>query len=377
MRESRVLGILAWRRAVWTGDDASYARAASELARVHAETRDADPGAVFLLGLSLARLNRRAESEAAFADAFRGSPPTPGMLLAKAVAFTADKPGHVAQPRTKEAIAALDAFLLELPNIRRMSQFAAELEYLGHVERGLRLFADDGHEGAFVDLQRAAEIARAAGRPPAPEVARMLIQARKDRQEFGVAGQIADAALRRSPGDPDNHFVKAIVAAEAKQMDEARRSHERALRLRPGYFESHAKIAFIAWEGFDLDSMRRHLEAYDALLRRQWETAPQTRTPTAAANLRGGWGSYWMRRGDVAAESGDIEGARAHWTRARTEFLESYKEAPGCVRAMTSLVQVLSLLQAPQEEIDLWTRRTEEMRQPKPGSVKGYRDTFC
>jgi hypothetical protein len=381
VQESKLIGVVAWRRAVWTSDEAAYRRAATELQRVRDEQGDVDFTALFLLGHAYSRLHRKADADLAWGAASKLASTTdrvfPGLLLAQALYMTVERPGFIAQPATHDSREMLSRFLVEMARYDRSQPFAEELQYLGLLERGMRSYALAEFDASFVDLERAADLARAAGRTPSPELVQVLVQARKDVQEFGVAAEVAEATLRRYPGEPVNYYVRAIVAAEAKRYDESRRWHERALQLKPDYAEPHAKLAFLAAEAHDLDGMRRHLEIFESLVRAEWTAAPATRTGQAAANLAAGWGAHWRAQGDQRAEAGDLAAARAFWARARDAYLQAYTEEAGCIRAIVSLVQVLALLDAPAEDVDRWTRRAEELREEKPGGPKGYRDTFC
>lgn len=374
----KVRGVLAWRKGVWTSDPAAYQRAAKELG----EARALAPGApdftvLLLLGLSHARAGAPDLAEEPLRAARQVVPDFPGHLLGEALRVTGPKPGYTLQDGTATAVDLLDRFLVDLARYDAKAPFAAELRYLGHLERGIRLYALEQHDRAIRDLEVARDSVRAGSRPAAAELVRTLSEAHKSVTQFDLAESFIGEALRRDPGEPSHYYVLGLVSADAHKEGEARRWYQQAIAHRPDYAEPRAKLAYLAWEDGDLDSMRRHLEAYDYHVSNRWRDQPSTRTAGAAANLRSGWGTYWMARGERLVDVGDADGARRMWERARDEFLRAIGENPTCIRSLNGLVQVLSLLRAAPAEIDVHKKKLDEIREERPDGPKSYRDTFC
>ncbi|MCE9637112.1 MAG: hypothetical protein K8T90_15515 [Planctomycetes bacterium] len=374
----KIRGVLAWRRAVWTSDPASYLKAVKELEQARALGPAApDLATLFLLGMSYARSGSPAKAEEPLRAAREAFPAFPGHLLAEAIRVTGERPGYHKQDGTIPAIEILDAYLVDIARYDAKAPFAAELRYLGYLERGLRMYAIEHHDLAIRDLGQALALTRAEGRTPAAELVRTLSQAHRTVSEFDLAESTIREALGADPGEPSHYLVLGMVAADGNHLDRAREWYARAAARRADYAEPRAKLAYLGWESGDLDTMRRQLEAYEYLTTESWQANPATRSPGLASNLRAGWGTYWLARGERLTESGDLVGAKRMWERARLEFARALQETPGCIRALNSMIQVLSRLQAPQPEIDEYTRRLEQIRQGAPDAPPAYRETFC
>jgi tetratricopeptide (TPR) repeat protein len=374
----KIRGVLAWRKAVWTSDGSTFATAARALEECRAAGGgDDDVTLLFLLGHCYTRLGDAKRADDALRRARELAPAFPGNWLGEALRMTADRPGFQESPGTREAIPLLDRYLVEVARYDRQAPFAAELEYLGWLERGLRYFAVDAFDRAIHDLTRAAEIVRAEGRPPATELVRILSECHKKVSELGPAEALIRDALRRDPGEPSHYHVLGMVAADQLQKEASRAWYERALARRLDYGEPRAKLAYLAWEAGDLYAMRCHLEAYEAHWKSRWAVEPQTRSANTASNIHAGYGKYWLARGDRLADAGDLDGARRMWANARDRYVQSLSENPGCIGALAGLIQVLPQLGAPDEEVQRWKRKLQEIRESKPGAPASYRDTFC
>lgn len=375
----RTRGILAWQRAVWTSDAASYRRAAEEMdAARRLAPGTADVTTTFVLGSAWARAGEPAEAAAAVNEGRALAPTFVGHLLTEAVAQTGSGPGWKLQDGTRAAISTLDRYLVALATYPAKAPFATELRYLGLLERGMRLAALDEHDRALRDLEAALALARGAGRTPSAELIRMIAQCHKSLSQFELAENFLAEALHRDPGGWQHHHMLALVAADANRRDEAALWNRRAIARKIDAVPPRSKLAYLAWEAGDLDAMRRQLEAITHLQQFTPDrTKPGGPDAGAAANVRSGWGTYWLTRGERASESGDAEGAALHWRRARAEFEAALESEPGCIRAIVRLVEVLTRLQAPGAEVEAYRKRLEDMRAKKPDAPSGYSDTFC
>jgi len=377
---TRAFAWLAWRRAVWSHESTDYARALKELE----DDRSKTGGSFltdFMLAQTLAQLRSPDHARRAadvLAPVERAQPGFPGVALVKAMLLTQEKAPWQDQPGARPSLELLDRFVLDLASYPREAPLSAELRFLGHVERGCRRIAIAENDQAFRDLEEALRMGRVQGRPTSAQVLRILVQANLAVRQGIVADQLAEQAMRQAPGEPTHYFVRAIVAAESGRMDDSRTWQLRALELKRDYAEPYAKLAFLAFDpGNDMPTMRRRLETYQSLFDDRWSSPGMVAPANDRANLLAGWGLYWFQRGHEAINAGRTEEARAHWKVARDRFLEAYQAQPGCVRAIQSLIQVLSLLRAPAAEIEVWTRRAEEIKDPAGGGDRGFRDTFC
>ena len=375
--ENRVLGVLAWRSAVWSSDPAMYARAAQKFKAILDLGGAPDSTILFLLGHSLARGGFVASSEAHMKEAGRLAPDFPGHILSIAVQISSEQAAYVKQPRTAEAVALLDRYLTEIARYDRKAPFAAELRYLGHLERGLRLYALNQDDAAIRDFDEAAAIARIEGHEPSLELVRVLLQAHKNVLQFTAAAKIVEDSIRRDPGEVSHYYLLGLIDAENRKLAEAKVVQHQALDRKPNYAESHAKLAYIAWLDHDLDAMRRHIESFEAYWVSRWKSdAGETQLGTQA-NILSAYGAYWQARGDRLSEGDDREGARRMWNRARECYLGAVAKSRDCLRALTNLVEVLTLLEAPAAEIEEWNQKAETIREMRHKGVEPYHDTFC
>lgn len=373
----KVRGVLAWRKGVWTSDRAAYARAVKELEAVRGlDPADADVTVLFLLGHSYTRLGDAVKAEAPLDRARRIAPDFPGHWLGEALRLTADKPSFTKHERTVESIGLLDRYLVEIARYDRTAPFAAELEYLGWLERGLRQFAMEAVDRGLADLGRAWQIVAAQDRRPSIELVRTLAECHSRVQQIGESEKLLEDALHADPGEPSHYHMLGRTAAEQRKSDLARTWYRRAVARRADYVEPRVKLAYLSWEAGDLYDMRCQLEAYEAAWKDRWAQG-EARSPNVEANLESGWGTYWQRRGDLRIEAGDVEGGHAAYREAKARFIRAQAQNPGCVRALSELVKVLTLLQAPQDEIQGWLKKLQQIRETKPDASEVYRDTFC
>jgi tetratricopeptide (TPR) repeat protein len=375
----RVRGILAWRKAVWASDTASYLRAVRELEASRRLAQGApDVTAIFVLGFCRARTGDPAGALEMVREGRAAAPGFPAHLLTEAVARTGSGPGWRKQDGTQKAVATLDQYLVEIARYPPKAAFAAELRYLGFLERGLRLLALDEHDRAIRDLDAARALAASEGRTPSVELVRMLSQCHKSLQQFQLAESFLNESLHRDPGEPSHYHMLALLAADSNRRDDARLWNQRAVLRRLDYLAPRGKLAYLAWEAGDLDGMRRQLEATAYLSRFAADSdVAASKDAGPAANLHAGWGKYWFARGERLVEAGNAEGAARHWERARDEYREALRAQPGCIRTIVGLVEVLSRLRAPPEEIESLRKRLDDMRAKKPNTPEMYTDTFC
>jgi len=382
----RIRGALAWRRAVWTGDRDAYAYAARELEQALRQTTAADHGGrrdfstVFLLACSRAWRGDVPGAASLAQEARTLAPSFPGHLLLDAVLASPEPRGTDWKAQFTEAVEQLDRYQVALATYDRGAPFARELEYLGHHEKGVRLFWLDLHDRALVSFDGAMQIVRAEGRTPSAELVRRSSQCHKSLQQFDVAERMIRASLERDPGEPSHYQVLGQLAADRERREEARAWYQRALDRKLDYTEPRAKLAFLAMESGEsghLYAMRVHLEAYRAIYEAKWESGAAARDPAVEANIHSAFGHYWWGRAAELADAGRLEEARPFHLLARRELEAALLREPGCRRALSTLIQVLYQLGAPPEESQPYQKRLDDMHRKEPGSPTPHTDTFC
>jgi tetratricopeptide (TPR) repeat protein len=232
---------------------------------------------------------------------------------------------------------------------------------------------------AVADLTRALEISRENDRPPAADVVSLLAQLHLRLQQTGEARRLAQDAVAREPGEARHHFNLGVILGEMHDVVGARRAFEAALARRPDFPEAHIRIAFYAAQSGELAELRRHVESAAAL----YEERARAGLPSdanAQADIESALGRYWNAVGDARSEDGDTLGAAAAYREASKHLSEALAKQPGCVTALTLLIQAESRLGAPTEKIDELKQRLDRLNDsasPRDGDVDAFRSTFC
>ena len=378
-----VRGRIAWIRAAWRVQREVFQRAVTELesARMHSQGRG-DFTTQFLLGMSYIRLGRFADGDPLLRDTRNASPDFPGFLFTDALRLIIAKPESpaAALAQAKEAVTKLDEFIKKLDSYPKDGAFAEELRYLGHVFRGrTRSRLPGQNDAAVADLTRALEIARANDRPPSADVVSLLAQVHLRLNQTGEARRLAMEAVSREPGEAGHYFNLGVILAQMHDVTGARRSFEAALARQPLSPDAHLKLAYYAAQTGELASARRHIEAAGAI----YEARARAGTPSdanAQADLASALGRYWFDVATARAEAGDDAGVTAAYRSAREHLREALTKQPGCVAALTLLIQVESRIGTPEAEIEELKKRLSELNEdtgPRDGDVDAYHSTFC
>ena len=194
-----------------------------------------------------------------------------------------------------------------------------------------------------------------------------------DVQEYTRAEEILTEVLHKEPSNARSYANLGLVYYDQHLTDEAQKWYTEAIRRSPGLVEARERLAHIALRKDDPDSARRHLEALESSLAGLWAARPDLRTPGSAANLHAGFGTYWRAMAERREQQGDAEGAVSARDEAERRFRRSLQEQPDCVKAMESLLSLLSERDAPAAEIAKLKQELLERQKQK----REYRDTFC
>jgi tetratricopeptide (TPR) repeat protein len=378
-----VRGRLAWIRAAWRVQRDEFQRAVTELeaARTRAQGRG-DFTTLFLLGTAYLRLGRFADGDPLLRDARTEFPDFPGFLLADALRLISTKPesADAALRQANDTVKLLDEFLAKLDSYPKDGAFAAELRYLGFVFRGRTKSRLPGQaDAAVADLVRALEISRQNDRPPAADVVSLLSNLHMRLNQTGEAKRLALEAVAREPGEAGHYFNLGVILGTMFDVAGARRAYEAALARRPQFAEAHIKLAYFAAQSGELPELRRHIEAAAAI----YEARARAGLPSdanAQADVESALGRYWSGVGDARAEAGDAAGATAAYRVAVSHLKEALAKQPGCVTALTLLIQAASRIGAPAAEIEELKRRLDQLNDPTAphdGDVDAFRSTFC
>jgi tetratricopeptide (TPR) repeat protein len=380
---SAVRGRIAWIRAAWRVQREDFQRAVTELeaARTHAQDRN-DFTTLFLLGTAYVRLGRFADGDPLLRDARNAAPDFPGFLLADALRLITARPesADAAIRQANEAIAKLDEFLTRLDSYPKDGAFAAELRYLGHVFRGrTRSRLAGQNDAAVADLVRALEIARENERPPSADVVSLLAQMHLRLNQIIEARRLAMEAVAREPSEAAHYFNLGVILGATHDVTGARRALESALARRPQFPDAHIKLAYFAAQAGELAEMRRHVEAAAAM----YEARARAGNPSdanAQADLASALGRYWFDVAAARAEAGDDAGATDAYRAAVRHLRDALAKQPGCVVALTLLIQAEARIGCPADEVEQLKKRLAELSdpaRPHDGDVDAFRSTFC
>jgi len=380
---SAVRGRIAWIRAAWRVQREDFQRAVTELeaARTHAQGRG-DFTTLFLLGTAYVRLGRFADGDPLLRDARTAYPEFPGFLLADALRLITTRPesNDAALRQANEAITKLDEFLAKLDAYPKDGAFAAELRYLGHVFRGrTRSRLPGQNDAAVADLVRALEIARENERPPSADVVSLLAQMHLRLNQIIEARRIAMEAVAREPSEAAHYFNLGVILGATHDVAGARRALEAALARRPQFPDAHIKLAYFAAQAGELTEMRRHVEAAAAM----YEARARAGNPSdanAQSDLASALGRYWFDVAAARAEAGDDAGATDAYRAAVRHLRDALAKQPGCVVALTLLIQAEARIGSPADEVEELKKRLAELSdpaRPHDGDVDAFRSTFC
>ncbi len=376
----RIRGWVAWRRAVWRVQRDGFQRVVTELERSReAAAGRADVTTLFLLGVSYLRLGRLAEADTVLRDARALAPEFAGFLLTDAMRLAASTAETAAAGRTQAeaAVAKYGEYFEKLDGYPKDGSFAAELRFLGLLYRGRTNSRLPGHmDRAVLDLNDAMRIAKENGETSAAEIVSMLAQAHQSLNQVEDAKRLVREAIARDPAESAHYFNLGIILAGAQDDSGARPWFEAAVARRPDFAEAHLKLAYLDSKLNDAASMRPHLEAAAAILesRARGGSASDAR---AQSDRESGFGTYWMLVGRSRGEAGDERGALAAYSQARSHLREALAKEPGCVKALNLLIQIGSLSNAPESELEDLKRRLQETQEPGDREIDPYRSTFC
>ena len=380
---SAVRGRIAWVRAAWRVQREDFQRAVTELeaARTHAQGRG-DFTTLFLLGTAYVRLGRFADGDPLLRDARTAWPEFPGFLFADALRLITARPDSAddAMRKANEAIAKLDEFLAKLDSYPKDGAFAAEMRYLGHVFRGrTRSRLPGQNDAAVADLVRALDIARENERPPSADVVSLLAQVHLRLNQIVEARRLAMQAVSREPSEAGHYFNLGVILGATHDVNGARHAFEAALARRPQFPDAHIKLAYFAAQSGELAEMRRHLEAaaamYDARAR-----AGSPSDANAQADLASAMGRYWFDVAAARSGTGDDAGATDAYRAAVRHLREALAKQPGCVVALTLLIQAEARIGTAADEVEELKKRLAELSdsaRPRDGDVDAFRSTFC
>ena len=94
------------------------------------------------------------------------------------------------------------------------------------------------------------------------------------------------------------------------------------------------------------------------------------------AEIDAGLGAYWKMVGLQRSDAGDAKGARDAFTAAEAHLRDALAKQPGCVTAISTLIQILSWIGAPERDQSEWKKRLLDTQQMKR-ETEPYRSTFC
>ena len=376
----RARGTLAWRRAVWGVSREGFERAVTELELCRDdESGRRDVTVLYLLGISYMRLERVAQADPALRDARSLAPDFPGLRLADAMRLTAvaAAPSEESQKLAEEAAKRYDDFLAGLARYPKDAAFAAELGFLGLVLRGTlnsRLYGR--RDQAVADLGRARALAKEHGEAPSAELITLLANVHQSLDQLDDAKQLVREAMARDPAEPAHYYNYGVILAGTHDDAGARPWFEAALARRRDFAEAHVKIAYIASKSDDLGGMRAHLDAAAAIYEARAGRGAAL-DPRNQAEIDAGLGAYWKMVGLQRSDAGDAKGAREAFTAAEAHLRDALAKQPGCVTAISTLIQILSWIGAPERDQSEWKKRLLDTQQMKNRETDPYRSTFC
>jgi len=292
----------------------------------------------------------------------RAQPRRPGALLFQGVF-------HRLRHRRQEALAAFDACLHALNVANEPEPLRDEVLFLAYLSRGEERYLLHDFAGATADLERARRFRADRATSVHRELVRFLADAHVHTKEFGPAEELLREAIAGDPDFPAHHFQLGMVLANEVRTEEAARCYERCLELAPRDPRPRLKLAEIARRAGNLPRMREQL---DVLEREQRES-------DLGGELAAALGVYHFALGRERATAGDAEGAATHYATAREHLLRAVQLDPLCTRSLTLLVQVAAALGAPEDEIEGYKRRLEELEEvwsTFPAAADPSR-TFC
>jgi len=376
----RLRGTIAWQRAVWRAQREGFQRAVTELERARSGAASrSDFTSLFLLGLSYLRLGRAADAEPVLRDARAMSPSFPGFVLTDALQLTAVKAESSDQAKSQAdaALAKYDEYLAKIEAYPKDGAFAAELLFLGYLFRGqTNARMSPRYDHAVEDLDRALAVAVDHGEPPPAEVMSLLAQMHQHLNQIDAAKKLVIEALARDPGEAVHYYNYGVILMGSHEEAAARQWLEGAIARRPDFPEARLKLAYVSLKTDDPSGMRRQLESAAVT----YEARARAGTPTdkqVEADLESGFGQYWMLVAKHRQDDGDEPGTlRAHQL-AMAHLRTALARVPGCVGALSLLIQLCALTDAPDAEIEDLKRRLADLSKMSEREIDPYHSTFC
>lgn len=377
-REAHKLrGYLLWRRAVWTVEGLDgYGRAAEHFEAALALDDAARPDFTvqYLASYCLMQIGRRAEARALLAAAKARSPGFVGFRLLESFERSLDG-DHVGRT------AVLEEFVAELERDPDPT-FGAELSFLGHLHLGEALVRRERFDAGLPHLERAREIAiesRAAVTPSPVPPSLVLRIARTNQRldQHKQSDELVESVLRQDPGNPRHYYNLGLLRGGRFEFDDAAQFHLRAIARQTSFDRPRPKLAYLALQRDDLREARLHLSVY----RYHAETLPLEAgaviTNEVDGDLAAAEGAYWIAVATAREELGAYDDARLAYERARVALERALVHAPGCVAALSQILQVLGQLEATEAELAPHRRALRELRDGVEGAPDIQGSTFC
>jgi tetratricopeptide (TPR) repeat protein len=194
--------------------------------------------------------------------------------------------------------------------------------------------------------------------------------------QIDPAKKLVLEALARDPAEAVHYYNYGVILMGSHDEGAARQWLEAALARRPDFPEARLKLAYVALKTDDPSSMRRQLEAaavtYDARAHAGTPTDPQIE-----ADLESGFGQYWMLVAKHRQDDGDEAGTRHAHDLAIAHLRTALARVPGCVGALSLLIQLCALTDAPDAEIEDLKRRLADLSKMSEREIDPYHSTFC
>ena len=364
----RTRAIIAWKQAAWAATPESLNETIRHLERARAAGgMQSDSTVNFLLGYAYLMKKRPSEALPLLnaardtAQQFVGFDLIQGMRLE-------DGGQHL------EAIAALDRFLERQDDIRKISELALELEFLGLLHRGQSLLGAGKVDRAIEDFEQALEKSYEGSGKASAAAKVLLARANVQAEQFSVAEALLMEVVAADPDEAANYYHLGVVFADQQQLAKSRHWYSLAIRHQPGYAKAYLKLAYISKTLDDLKACRRHLETFAALTE---GSAENPRPADQTADVEAGFGQYWEAVGNARSDFNDDPGATEAYERAIVHFRGAVKARPDCMSAITKLIELLFLRAGSEVELEALKKQLEDLKKLRPGGAEVERSTFC
>lgn len=360
-----------WRRVVWEQDAYGFPATIPELRRVARQPANADDRELLFALAWSCRFEDAAQAAATAARLREAHPGAPELGFFDAFA-------HRDAERPEEAVETLRAVLDRLRDDTDVPN-SDEVRFVGHLLLGDWHVQDRKDDRVIEVLEEARLIARARGARLPRWAIRSLADAHSYMRQMPRAIELLEEAAAEDPGWAGHAYELARVYA--LQLEDARAAHwyRRTKELDPGFAPPYLALAVLASREGRLDDMRAELEAVREITTRQWSANPDSRQSPMAAEIRAGFGHYWMAIGHDAAAAADTERATEAYRRAAAHMEAALADNPLCARALVKLVQLGTILGTPEEQIAAWKSAMKELdpRVLQESVALGRGRTFC